>query len=158
MCRMKLQDYTTPTGFLPHLSCVTLEQAVAMLVEGLAIDAAVDVGADLVRDVMHREAEGSNAIGGGLIIPHARSRGARRLRVAVATLDRALDLPADDGRPVDVIILLVGPPGDPVPMLRLLARLARLVRNESFLDHLRSAGTADQLRTAFTAAAGDAAA
>ena len=152
---MKLQDYTTPTGFLPHLSCATLEQAVMRLVDGLAVDAAVDVGADLVRDVMHREAEGSTAIGGGLIIPHARSRGARRLRVAVATLDRALDIPSDDGRPVDVIILLVGPPGDPVPMPRLLARLARLVRRDDFLNELRAAGTAVQLRTAFVEAAGD---
>lgn len=155
MRRMKLQDYTTPTGFLPHLSCRTLEQAVAGLVGGLAVDAAVEIGADLVRDVMHREAEASTAIGGGLIIPHARSRGARRLCVAVATLDQALELPSDDGRPVDVIILLVGPPGDPVPMLRLLARLARLVRKETFLNELRAARTPDQLQTAFTAAAGD---
>lgn len=150
---MKLEDYTTPTGFLPHLSCRTLEQAVVSLVAGLATDASVGTSAELVRDVMHREAEGSTAIGGGLIIPHARSHGARRLRLAVATLDGGLDLPSDDGRPVDVIILLVGPPGDPVPMLRALARLARLVRREPFLETLRAARTADQLRVAFATAA-----
>lgn len=152
---MKLQDYTTPSGFLPHLSCQTLEQAVASLVDTLAVDAAVVSGADLVQDVMARESEGSTAIGGGLTIPHARSRHARQLRVAVATLDRGLDLRSDDGRPVDVVILLVGPPGDPVPMLRVLARLARLVRREPFLGALRAARDAAELSTAFAAAAED---
>jgi PTS system nitrogen regulatory IIA component len=146
---MNLSDYTTPDGFLPHLSCTTLEQAVTQLVDGLNPGFEAGSRAELIRDVMQRETEGSTAIGGGLIIPHARSRGTRRLGVAVATLQQPLSLLSDDGRPVDVIILLVGPPGDPVAMLRLLARLARLVRRESFLDTLRAAPDAARLREAF---------
>lgn len=150
---MKLQDYTTQDGFLPHLECATLDQAVARLVDGLPDLAVNGPRAGLVGDILRREAEGSTAIGGGLLIPHARSLGARRLGIVVATLARPLDVAAADGRPVDVVILLVGPPGDPVPMLRLLARLARLVRQPAFLEALRTATTPAQLEALFAAAA-----
>ena len=65
------------------------------------------------------------------------------------TLARPLDIPAEDDRPVDIVILLVGPPNDPRQMLRVLARLARLVRLDSFLEGLRKADTAELLRAAF---------
>jgi len=45
--------------------------------------------------------------------------------------------------------LLVGPQGDPRQMLRVLARLARLVRNNDFLDGLRSATDAEMLQSSF---------
>jgi len=60
-----------------------------------------------------------------------------------------VDIPSEDGRPVDIVILLVGPEGDPRQMLRVLARLARLVRQEIFLQGLRGAATAADLQAAF---------
>ena len=50
------------------------------------------------------------------------------------------------------MILLVGPQGDPRQILRVLARLSRLVRQESFLKGLRQAETPAQLRQAFAKA------
>ena len=50
---------------------------------------------------------------------------------AVATLEQPLAIPAEDRQPVDVVILLVGPLGDPRQMLRILARLARLVNKQN---------------------------
>ncbi len=122
-----------------------------MLAEGLAQGGEItDVG-PLVQEVMRREGEGSTAIGGGLVIPHARFSGVPEVRIAVATLAEPLDIPSEDGRLVDVVILLVGPKEDPRQMLRVLARLARLVRNGSFLDGLRNATDAAELCTSFGA-------
>ena len=146
---MKLTDYTISQGFLPRLDCGDLAGAVSFLVERLAREGEVADPAGLAGEVMHREKEGSTAIGGGLVIPHARFAGVARVRVAVATLARPLDIPAEDDRPVDIVILLVGPPNDPRQMLRVLARLARLVRQDSFLEGLRKADTAELLRAAF---------
>ncbi len=53
---------------------------------------------------------------------------------------------------MDVVILLVGPDGDPRQMLRVLARLARAVKSTAFLDALRQAGESAALRTAFASA------
>jgi mannitol/fructose-specific phosphotransferase system IIA component (Ntr-type) len=48
-----------------------------------------------------------------------------------------------------VAILLVGPLGDSRQMLRVLARLARLVKDAQFLDTLRVAQSSGNLRDAF---------
>lgn len=146
---MKLQDYTTEGGFLPHIKCADMAGAVGLLVQQLAADGGVTDPEGLVREVLHRENEGSTAIGGGLVIPHARYQGVGQVQVAVATLAEPLDIPAGDGQPVDVVILLVGPKGDPRQMLRVLARLARLVKQPEFLASLRLAPSAQDLRAAF---------
>lgn len=149
---MKLIDYTSSGGFLPGLNCSSVSDAVVRLVEQLLAGDDVSLADELVREVMRRETEGSTAIGGGLVIPHARFRGVKEVRLAVATLAEPLDIPSEDGRPVDVVILLIGPEGDPRQMLRVLARLARLVRQDSFLQDLREAMSPESLRAAFAKA------
>ncbi len=137
---------------MPQLKCESLAEAVAQLVSSLADAGAVTDADALVAEVLRREGEGSTAVGGGLVIPHARFEQVGQVHIAVATLAEPLNLAADDGQPVDIAILLVGPMGDPRQMLRVLARLARLVRNSAFLDGLRAAETADQLSQAFALA------
>lgn len=146
---MRMQDYTIESGFLPHLECASVQEAVTALVTRLVDAGDVADGPALVREVMRRETEGSTAIGDGLVIPHARFAGVREVRLAVTTLARPLDMPSADGQPVDVVILLVGPVGDSRRMLQVLARLARLVKSSPFLDGLRSAESAESLRNAF---------
>ena len=147
---MNLLDYTIQTGFLPHLKCADLADAVAQLVAPLAAVGDLTAPDDLVREVMRREAEGSTTVGGGLVIPHARFGQAGSVRIAVGTLASPLDLAAADEQPVDLVILLVGPHGDPRQMLRVLARLARLVRHDTFLDGLRKCSPPSDLRRAFS--------
>lgn len=146
---MKLIDYTSPGGFLPRLDSRSVSEVVARLVDRLLEGGDVSSADDLVSEVMRRESEGSTAIGGGLVIPHARFSGVKEVRLAVATLAEPLEIPSEDDRPVDVVILLVGPEGDPRQMLRVLARLARLVRQDSFLQDLREASSPESLQAAF---------
>jgi PTS system nitrogen regulatory IIA component len=147
---MNLLDYTVSGGFLVRDTSVTLADAVAALVECLAAAGDVTDPAGLVEEVLRRENAGSTAIGGGVAIPHARFAGVKQLRVAVATLATPLEVSVDDDVPADVVILLVGPADDPRQMLRVLARLARLVRREEFLANLRRAPDPAALRTALT--------
>ena len=149
---MILSDYTTPGGFLPRLNCDSIAVVVDRLVEQLLEGESPATMAEVAREVMRRESEGSTAIGGGLIIPHARFSGIKEARIAVATLAEPVDIPSEDGRPVDIVILLVGPQADPRQILRVLARLARLVRQDSFLQSLRQAETPAQLQLAFAKA------
>lgn len=146
---MELMDYTTPGAFLPRIQSGNLNEAVTRLVNLVLDRGDAQAVEDLVGEVMRREQEGSTALGGGLVIPHARFHGVREVRLAVATLADPVAIPTEDGRPVDIVILLVGPEGDPRQMLRVLARLARLVRHDSFLRGLREAATAADLQAAF---------
>lgn len=146
---MDLQNYTRESAVIPQLKCATLVEAVTTLVDRLAEAKVVESASDLVAEVMRREQEGSTALGGGLVVPHARCRGLDEVHIALATLDPALDLNAEDGQPVDIVMLLVGPERDPRQMLRVLARLARLVKDRAFLDRIRQSESASDLLTVF---------
>ena len=145
---MRLLDYTADSGILPRLECQDRTEVIRLLVDGLVSAGSVSEPEKLVEEILRREAEGSTAIGGGLTIPHTRYALAERVQIAVATLATPLIIPADDDQPVDVVILIVGPRGDPRQMLRILARLARLVKHDDFLATLRAADTADEILAA----------
>ncbi len=147
---MKLRDYTTATGLMPRLDCQDLDEVIATLVAGLAAAGGVSETERLVADVLRREQETNTTLGGGLAVPHARSTAVDRMHIAVATLARPLHIPAKDDQPVDVVVLLVGPLHEPRQMLRLLARLARLVKDCAFLDDLRRARSAEEMAGAFS--------
>jgi PTS system nitrogen regulatory IIA component len=148
---MDLLDYTRESGFLARETAGDLADVVVRLVSTLAEDGDVADPDGLVHEVLRRETAGSTAIGGGVVLPHARFEGIAQLRIAVATLAEPLDIPSEDGRPVDLVILLVGPADDPRRMLRVLARLARQVRREDFLAGLRAAADPASLRAALAA-------
>ena len=146
---MNLLDYTIESGFLPHIKCDSVADAVSQLVDRLTAAGDVADGDGLIAEVLRREKDGSTAIGGGLVIPHGRYEGVAAVRVAVATLAVPLVIPAADDQPVDIVLLLVGPTGDSRQMLRVLARLARMVKEGAILDRLRAAQTPAALRAAF---------
>jgi PTS system nitrogen regulatory IIA component len=146
---MKLRDYTTTSGLLPHLECRDLTDAVTQLVHGLVAAGVVTEGDRLITEILRLEQNAGTSVGGGLVVPHARFSSVRRLQIAAATLTQPLNIPSIDDCPVDIVLLLVGPPHEPRQMLRLLARLARLVKNQAFLEGLRSAQTPAEMAAAF---------
>jgi PTS system nitrogen regulatory IIA component len=58
-----------------------------------------------------REALGSTGVGAGVALPHARVEGLSRTVAAFARLDSAIDFEAVDDEPVDLVFLLLSPPG-----------------------------------------------
>jgi len=146
---MKLRDYTTTSGLLPHLECRDLTDAITQLVQGLVAAGVVTEADQLISEIIRLEQGASTTVGNGLVVPHARFSSVRRLQIAAATLTQPLEIPTVDDWPVDIILLLVGPPHEPRQMLRLLARLARLVKNQSFLEGLRQAQTPAEMAAAF---------
>jgi len=143
---VKLIDYTSEGGFLPRQECRDLADAVSRLVGTLEAEGAVEQPERLVDEVMRREDEASTILGSGLAIPHARHESVREFRLAAATLASPVTGLDEETPTVDVVILIVGPLGDPRHMLRILARLARLVKQGGFLDRLRAADSAATMR------------
>jgi mannitol/fructose-specific phosphotransferase system IIA component (Ntr-type) len=138
---MKLLDYTTEAALLPRLVCADLEGAVISLAGAMATAGLVSDADRLVRDVLAREAEGGTALPEGLVLPHARSGAAGVVRLGAASLVEPIVCHSGDGEdyPVDVVMLLTGPPGDPRAMLKVLARVAREVRAGALVPRLRQA-------------------
>jgi mannitol/fructose-specific phosphotransferase system IIA component (Ntr-type) len=146
---MNLADYIAPGGVLPRLVCKQKEEIFARLIGALAESGAVGDQDRLLEQVLQREREAGTAVGGGLALPHARSEEVRQLQIAVATLAEPLDLPTEDGQPVDIVMLIVAPQREARQMLRVLARVAKLVSRSPLLDSLRRAGDRAAMTAAF---------
>src|SRR5262249_41964035 len=84
----------------------------ARLLGELARRAATALGlpADQISDaLLKREDLGSTGTGGGIAIPHARLAGVARPFGMLVSLAKAIDFDAIDGRPVDIVFLLLLP-------------------------------------------------
>ena len=145
---MTLRDYTTGVCMLPRLDCDAKDKVIARLVQALAEDGAVLDADALMADILAREAVGDTSMGRGLAIPHARSPHVRMPRMAIATLAEPIAYHRDRDRDVNVVILLVGPDHEPRLLLRLLARIARIIRLTPFLTAISQAQSPEQMLAA----------
>jgi PTS system nitrogen regulatory IIA component len=102
-------------------------------------------------EILKREALGSTGTGGGVAIPHARIQGLTKAFGIFARLNKPMDFAAIDGRPVDLVFLLLLPANPVGEQLKALAAVARKLRDPACLRELRSAGGSAALYDAMTA-------
>ena len=96
--------------------------------------------ADEISDALFkREALGSTGTGGGVAIPHARLPAVSKPFGMLARLTSAIDFDAIDGRPVDVVFLLLLATSPQAEQLNALACAARKLREPGVLRSIRRA-------------------
>lgn len=142
---MKITDYLQENMVVadlkPRDKVDCLRQMIGILMEAKAIRNEKDSLARL----LEREKVVSTGIGNGIAIPHAKAAHVSSMVIAVARVKKGLDFEALDGRPVHVLFLLLGPPQQAGLHVKLLARIARLIRDPAFLEQLKLADTAQKL-------------
>lgn len=124
----------------------------ALLAE-LARRAAVQTGhgeAGLAASLAAREALGSTGVGAGIAVPHARIDGLPGVFGLFARLEKPVPFEAIDGRPVDLVFLLLSPSRSSSEHLSILAAVSRRLRDAALADAIRSAGSADVIRLLLT--------
>lgn len=87
---------------------------------------------DIIKLIMKRETIESTGIGRGVAIPHAKSNNIKKFYIILSISNQGVDFEALDDKPVKIIFLVLSPEKDKVLYIRILARLARLLHNESF--------------------------
>ncbi len=102
----------------------------------------------LFNALMERELLGSTGLGDGVAIPHCRIQ-CPRLLGALISLSQPVDFDAMDGKPVDLLFVLVAPKGEATAHLRVLAHLAAVFGDEQERSRLRAAGSEEQLAERF---------
>jgi PTS system nitrogen regulatory IIA component len=133
-----------------------------VLVDGLATDkaAALDLAAALfaaggldrarVRaSLQDREALGSTGLGQGVAIPHGRLRGLRQATAALLRLREPVPFDAPDGRPVQLMVVLLVPENARQEHLELLSELAQMLSDRDLRADLmavpNAAGLLDRI-------------
>lgn len=103
------------------------------------------VSAAVLSSLVERERLGSTGFGQGVAIPHGKIDGLERIYGLFARLAEPVDYKAIDGRPVDLVFLLLSPPEAGADHLKALAVISRITRNAATLERLRGARSRDAL-------------
>jgi nitrogen PTS system EIIA component len=141
---MKVSDFLS-------LADVSIEAAFAdkqKLLEDLARRAsrAVDLEPDIIlAELRKREQLGSTGMGGGVALPHARIHRIQKPFGMVVRLKKPIEFDAVDGKPVDMIALLLLPDTQEGKQLGALACIARKLRDPDVLTALRRARDGGEL-------------
>jgi mannitol/fructose-specific phosphotransferase system IIA component (Ntr-type) len=98
--------------------------------------------------IEEREAVLSTGIGFGVAIPHARSSGIRELTLVCGLSPEPVPYDSIDGEPVRLFFLIVGPEGSAGQHVKVLSRIARLVRRDNLRQQLCDASTPDEFYAA----------
>ena len=101
--------------------------------------------AAIFASLTEREQLGSTGFGQGVAIPHGKVEGLNRIYSLFARLGEAVDYKAIDGRPVDLVFLLLSPPDAGAEHLKALAAISRVTRNSATLEKMRGARSRDAL-------------
>jgi PTS system nitrogen regulatory IIA component len=146
---MKIKELLSPSdvaiGFRASDKAGLLRQLAARAA------AALNLQADAVAsEIEKRDELGSTGLGGGISIPHARFREVKKPFGLLVRLSQPIEFAAIDGRPVDLVFLLLLPAASQLDQLNALAAVARRLRDRDVLAKMRSATTSTELYRAVT--------
>jgi PTS system nitrogen regulatory IIA component len=118
---------------------------------GLLFEAQLGLARDQVFDKLFaRERLGSTGLGQGIAIPHSRIVGLAEATGAFIRLATPIPFDAADGRPVNLVFVLLVPAEANDTHLQLLSELARMFSDRAFREQLLAAPDAEALHTLLT--------
>jgi PTS system nitrogen regulatory IIA component len=91
--------------------------------------------------LLAREQLGSTGLGNGFALPHARIEGLGAYLGLFLRLGRPIDFDAIDGRPVQLVFVLLIPSESSTPHVAALAAISRRFRNPDVVSRLQKAKT-----------------
>ena len=136
---MKIADFLAPANVKIDVASTDKKKLLAELAREAA--AKTGIGADrIAAEVLKREELGSTGVGGGVAIPHARFPQSSKPFGMLARLRKPIDYDAVDGKPVDIVFVLLLPEGaGGEQQLGALASIARKLRTPAVTAALRRA-------------------
>ena len=101
----------------------------------------------LVKVLLDRERLGSTGIGGGVGIPHGKLKNLENTVLGFGLSKNGVDFESMDGKPTYVFFLLVTPENSTGLHLKMLARISRLLKDDSFKERLINASSQEEIFT-----------
>jgi nitrogen PTS system EIIA component len=146
---MEINDLITTQSVVANLHATSKKQAIQDLakkaadITGLHERAIFDV-------LMERERLGTTGVGNGIAIPHGKLANLDKLHGLFARLEKPIDFQSIDEQPVDLIFLLLAPESAGADHLKALARVSRLLRDNTVCEKLRGTDQAEALYALLT--------
>ena len=100
---------------------------------------------EAVTGLLEREKVMSTGIGHGIAIPHARLSSCDKIYVGFGRVHPGIDYGAVDNNPVTLVFLIFFPKDEVNLQLRFLARISRILNQESLRQQLSTAETPEKV-------------
>lgn len=142
--RITLDRHLEPSRVV-QLGATTKDDALVELVDSVSQAEAVTDRDALLGAVRDREKLLSTGIGLGIAIPHARIASVHDFVVAVGRRPDGIEFGSIDGKPVTIVVLIVGPKDAQKPYLELLAQLSKRLKLEEVRRHVAGDATPEQV-------------
>jgi PTS system nitrogen regulatory IIA component len=143
---MRISELLNSETIICGLMSQDKECVIAEIAEPLAKISRIAVE-ELVRILMERERMGSTGIGSGIAIPHGKSKELSEPMMAFGLSRNGIDFESLDKKPAHIFFMLLTPEHAPNLHLKLLAGIAKILRNEPFRQRLLMAKTPDEVIT-----------
>lgn len=146
---MKITDLMLKETMIMNLKAVTKEAAIDELIASLADHNRINDPFLFKEMILKREAESSTGIGGGIAMPHAKTKAVNEPTVVFAKSTAGVEFEALDGEPAHLFFMIAAPEGGGTVHLRTLAALSRLLIDSDFIQKLIATQTPDEVITLF---------
>ncbi len=100
---------------------------------------------EILKSVFQREEMGSTAIGSHIAFPHARIDSIKHIIICIAVSKDGVDFDSLDQEPVNIIALLLSSQKEAGLHLKMLAFLARMLRDKYLVQRLKSTKTEEEV-------------
>jgi PTS system nitrogen regulatory IIA component len=142
---MKITDILDESMVVGRLSGTTKSDVIEELAGVVAAGHPEIDRLRLIGALEDRERLNSTALGEGVAIPHGKLPGLRRVVAAFGRSPEGVDFSSLDGKPTHLFFLLVAPEDSAGAHLKALARISRLLKDESFRARLMRATDGPEL-------------
>lgn len=129
---MRLTDFLSPAAIKVPLNGTTKEEVLRELVEVACRGQEEQVCESVFRSIMERERLMSSGIGQGIAIPHGLWHLEKPFAGSLGVAAQPVDFGSIDGKPVEIVFLLVCNEDHTNTKLKALARISRLLHRENF--------------------------
>ncbi len=144
---MLVSDLLSPQTIIPDLKATSKKQALQEISSYAASQLNLEDRA-VLDALLERERLGSTGVGSGVAVPHAKMINLDKLYLLFARLSTPVAFDSPDGRPVDLMFLLLTPENAGGDHLTALAKVSRLLRDEKVCSLLRGSDSAEAIYSA----------
>ena len=146
---MQISDLLSPEGVLPSLKVKDKKQLLQQLADKASQITRVPQSR-ILETLIERERLGTPGVGQGIAIPHGRLTEIKKITGIFAKLETPIEYEAVDNQPVELVFMLLAPEGAGADHLKALARVSRLLRNQTACDKLRKTTSSEALYAILT--------
>jgi len=146
---MRICEVLKPENVIPELQGNTKEEVINELIDIFKDDSRV-IDIKEIRDaVLEREKIMSTGIGHGFGIPHCKTNKVTEILAAFGKTKKPIDFESLDGKPVNLLFLLIGKDNMVAPHIKLLSRISLLMNKSELREKLQSATTVEGIYKIF---------